>query len=107
MGNWSLALPAGSSAQSPVTCVDAAYPSVRFFIAGRGLVAVSLVEGGTVIPAGIAFAGFGWLPSPVIATSSAVLAATSNGVAQVSLRLTALAGNPRVDDVFIDPWNRG
>jgi hypothetical protein len=40
-------------------------------------------------------------------TSSAVLAATSNGVAQVSVRLTALSGEPEVDDVFIDPWNRG
>ena len=27
--------------------------------------------------------------------------------AQVSLQLTALAGDPQVDDVFIDPWNRG
>ena len=106
-GNWSLTLPAGSSAQSPVTCVDAAYPSVRFFIAGKGSVAVSLVAGKLVLPAGIAFGGFGWLPAPVMVTTSALVAAMSNGVAQVSLRLTALSGNPRVDDVFIDPWNRG
>jgi hypothetical protein len=107
LGNWSLSLPAGSSAQPHLTCVDAAYPSVRFFIAGKGLVAVSLVAGNTVLPAGIAFAGFGWAPSPVTITSSAVVAALSDGVAQVSLRLTALSGDTQVDDVFIDPWNRG
>jgi hypothetical protein len=107
LGNWSLALPAGSSAQSPSTCVDAAYPSVRFFIAGAGSLAVSLVDGNTEIPAGIAVAGPGWLPTPVMVTTSPVVAATSGGVAQVSLRLTALTGDPQVDDVFIDPWNRG
>jgi hypothetical protein len=107
LGNWSLSLPAGSSAQSPPTCVDAAYPSVRFFIAGKGSVAVSLVAGNLVLPAGIALGGLGWLPAPVMVTTSAVVAAMSNGVAQVSLRLTALSGDPQVDDVFIDPWNRG
>ena len=43
LGSWSLSLPAGSSAESPATCVDAAYPTTRFFIAGVGLVAVSVV----------------------------------------------------------------
>jgi hypothetical protein len=106
-GSWSLKLPAGSSAQSPPTCVDAAYPSVRFFIGGTGTVAVSVVAGGIPIPAGIALAGFGWQPTPVMLTTSAVLAALSSGVAQVSLRITALTGDPRVDDVYIDPWCRG
>ena len=45
LGTWSLTLPAGSSAQSPSTCVDAAYPTVRFFIAGTGSVPCSLVYG--------------------------------------------------------------
>lgn len=106
-GSWSLDLPAGASAQSPTTCVDAAYPSVRFFIAGTGMVAVSVVAGNLVIPAGIAAAGPGWAPTPVMLTTSAVVAALSGGVADVSLRITALTGNPRIDDVFIDPWCRG
>ncbi len=106
LGSWSLQLPAGSSAQSPVTCVDGAYPSVRFFIAGTGAVAVSMVVGDVEIPAGVAVAVSRWTPTPVMLTSSAVLAALSNGVAQVSLRITALTGDPRIDDVFIDPWCR-
>jgi hypothetical protein len=107
LGNWSLTLHAGASAQSPQTCVDAAYPTVRFFIAGTGSVAVSLVDGNVVIPVGIAVAAFIWLPTPVMVTTSAVLAATSGGIAHVSLRITALTGDPQVDDVYIDPWNRG
>lgn len=107
LGSWSLELPAGSSAQSSSTCVDAAYPSIRFFIAGSGLVAVSVVVGNTEIPAGVAIATSRWQPTAVMLTSSAVVAALSGGVAQVSLRIRALLGNPRVDDVYVDPWCRG
>ena len=107
LGSWSLALPAGSSAESPPTCVDTAYPSVRFFIEGTGSVAVSIVAETTEIPAGVAVAGSDWLPTPVMLTSSAVVAALSDGVAQVSVRITALTGDPQVDDVYLDPWCRG
>ena len=107
LGSWSLELPAGSSAQSPTTCVDAAYPSVHFFIAGTGSVAVSIVAGNTEIPAGVAVAPSRWTPTPVTLTTSAVVAALSNGVAQVSLRIRALTGAPQLDDVYIDPWRRG
>ena len=107
LGASSLSLPAGSSAQSPVTCVDAAYPTVRFFIQGSGIVAASLVDGGLTIPAGIAIASGDWIPTPVMLTTAPLLGLLSGGTAQVSLRLTTIAGDPRVDDVFIDPWNRG
>jgi hypothetical protein len=107
VGNWSLTLPAGSSAQSPPTCVDAGYPTLRFFIAGTGSVAVSLVYGNTTIPAGIAVAGSMWFPTPPIVTTATAVATASGGTAQASVRLTGVTGRPRVDDVFIDPWNRG
>jgi hypothetical protein len=107
LGSSSLSLPAGASAQSPSTCVDAAYPTVRFFIAGTGLVAVSVIDGGLDIPAGVAVASGNWLPTQVMLTDAPVVAALSRGTAHVSLQLTALTGAPRVDDVFIDPWNRG
>jgi hypothetical protein len=107
LGSWSLELPAGSSAQSPSTCVDAAYPTLRFFIAGNGLVAVTIVSDGLDIPTGVAVASSNWQPTPVEITGSALTAALSNGVAKVSVRLTTLVGDPRLDDVFIDPWYRG
>jgi hypothetical protein len=106
LGSSSLSLPAGASAQSPATCVDAAYPTVRFFLSGTGLVSISVVYGNLVLPAGVAVAAGGWSPSLVGLTSSALVGLASDGSAQVSLRLTTLAGNVRVDDVFVDPWNR-
>jgi hypothetical protein len=107
LGPSSLSLPSGSSAQSPLTCVDAAYPSIRFFIAGQGSVAVNVIDGGSVIPAGAAVAGGEWSPTLVMLTSSAVLGALSGGTAQVSVTFTGVSGSPRIDDVFIDPWGRG
>jgi hypothetical protein len=106
LGSSSLSLPAGATAQSPATCVDAAYPTVRMFVSGTGLIAVSVVYGNTVLPAGVAVAAGGWAPSLVSLTSSALVGLASDGSAQVSLRLTTLVGNVRVDDVFVDPWNR-
>src|SRR5436305_2302972 len=102
-----LSLPAGSSANSPSTCVTAAYPTVRYFIAGSGVLAVSVVYNGVAIPAGVAIAGGSWAPSPVAVTASAVTGALSGGTAQVSLRFTGVLGNPRVSDVFVDPHRSG
>jgi hypothetical protein len=107
LGSFSLSLPAASSARSPLTCVDATRPSIRFFIAGTGSVAVNVVEGSSVIPVGVAVAGDRWSPTPVMLTSSPVLGALSGGTAQVSLTFTRRSGSPRIDDVFIDPWSRG
>ncbi|MGO9977306.1 MAG: hypothetical protein ACLP01_31785 [Solirubrobacteraceae bacterium] len=106
-GSSSLSLPAGGSAQSPSTCVDAAYPTIRFFIAGSGTVAVEILSGDVVIPAGITIATGDWQPTPVMITDSAVAGALSGGTAQISLQLVGIGGNAQVDDVFIDPWNRG
>lgn len=107
LGASSLALPAGSSAQSPPTCVDTTHPSVRFFVSGKGSVAVNVVDGSTVVPAGVVIAGGDWAPTPVMLTSAPVLAASSGGSTQVSVAFTGLSGSPRVDDVFVDPWSRG
>jgi hypothetical protein len=107
LGSSSLSLPRGSSARSPRTCVGATYPSIRFFIAGKGSVAVNLKDGSSVIPAGVAVAGGKWAPTPVMVTLSPVLAVLSGGTARVSVSFTGLSGHPRIDDVFIDPWGRG
>jgi hypothetical protein len=103
----SLSLPAGAWAQSPLTCMTADYPTLRFFIAGSGMVLVQIVDGNMSIPTGVAVASGGWQPTPVILTGSLLTGLLSGGTAQVSVRLTAISGNPQVDDVFIDPWHRG
>ena len=103
----SLSLPAGSSAESPATCVTAAYPDVRYFIGGTGVVAVSVVYNGLAIPAGTTVGTGWWAPSLPAVTASAITGALNGGTAQVSLRFTALLGNPKVSDVFIDPCRSG
>jgi hypothetical protein len=106
-GASSLSLPAGSSAQSPTTCVNAAYPTVRAFVGGTGTLAVSVIWKGIAIPTGVVVAAGAWMPTPILITTSPVLGLLSGGTAQVSILLTGLTGSPAVDDVFIDPWSRG
>ncbi|MGH2888684.1 MAG: hypothetical protein ACRDNJ_03550, partial [Solirubrobacteraceae bacterium] len=43
-GSFSLDLPAGSSATSPFSCVNAAYPSFRFFGRNNGLLSTMAVS---------------------------------------------------------------
>jgi hypothetical protein len=102
----SLSLPAGSSGTSPATCVDAAYPTIRFFVAGVGVAAVSVVYNGLVIPSGVVVGSGGWAPGPVAVTGSAITGALNGGTANVSLRLTGVLGTVKVSDVFIDPRGR-
>jgi hypothetical protein len=68
---------------------------------------VSVLSGNLTLPAGVALVTGGWTPTLPMLTSSALVALTSDGSARVSVRITALLGDVRVDDVFVDPWNRG
>jgi hypothetical protein len=104
LGQSSLSVPAGATAESPSTCVNAQYPTLRLFVGGKGSVAVSVVYGGVVIPTGVAVAAGSWVPSAPMLTQSAIPGLFGGGTAQVQLLLTGLTGNPQVDDVFIDPW---
>jgi hypothetical protein len=111
VGSSSLLLPAGASAQSPATCVDAAYPTFRFFArddAPLANVVVSVVYrtalGLTVaIPVGDAVLSGTWQPTLPMLTASAVPGLLSGGTTQVSLRFTALGGAAQIDDVYVDP----
>jgi hypothetical protein len=115
VGTSSLYLPAGATAQSPYTCVDAAYPMFRLFGRNNGLlstVAVSIVYkepllGATAVPVGTILLSGRWAPSAKMFTLSAVQGVV-NGLLtgqtpQVALRFTALTGSSQIDDAFIDP----
>jgi hypothetical protein len=114
VGDQSLYLPAGSSVESPSTCVDAAYPSFRFYGRNDGLLSTVLVQivykeplGVTLtVPVGVHALSHSWEASLPMLTGSVVEGVLSNGTAQVSLRFTALTGASRIDDVFVDPRMR-
>lgn len=114
LGSSSLYLPAGASAQSPYTCVDAAYPMFRFFARNRGLLstlAVSIVykELGlpVTVPVGTVLLNGNWGPSSQMNTLAAaqgvVNSLLTGQTPQVALRFTSVLGSSQIDDVFIDP----
>jgi hypothetical protein len=110
VGSHSLSLPAGASAQSPFTCVDAAYPTFRFFARNHGLLSTVLVQvvyrtllGEVALPIGAVALSGEWEPSLPMLTGSVVTGLLSGGTAQVALRFTALTGSSQIDDVFVDP----
>jgi hypothetical protein len=111
LGSSSLALPAGAAATSPQTCVNAAYPTFRFFVRSDTpgtTVTESVIYqtslGTMTIPVGTVAAASSWHPSAPMLTGSAITGALNGGTAWVSLQFTASGGTAQVDDVYVDPW---
>jgi hypothetical protein len=110
-GSHSLYLPAGSSAESPSTCVNAAYPTFRLFARNSSLLSTVVVQvvyddpivGQVALPVGAVALSKNWQPSLPMLTASAVQGVLKNGVAQVRLRFTAALGSSSIDDVYVDP----
>jgi hypothetical protein len=111
VGKASLYLPPGASAQSPVTCVNAAYPTFRFFARNDWWLSTVLVQvvyieplvGEVAVPVGAVALSSRWQPTMPMLTASAVTGALAGGTAPVAVRFTALLGATHVDDVFVDP----
>src|SRR5205085_6719290 len=111
-GSSALSLPAGASATSPATCVNAAYPSLRMFARSSGgllgllpLVKVDLLYGEGLtqilpIPAGTILPSSSWQPSALpMLTLSLVAGALADGNVPVAVRVTSVFGTWKVDDV--------
>jgi hypothetical protein len=110
VGSESLALAGGASAQSPFTCMNASYPTFRFFARNDGLASTVLVQvvyqtmlGSISVPLGVVALSPVWQPTLPMLTGSVVAGALSGGTARVALRFTALTGTSHIDDVFVDP----
>jgi hypothetical protein len=107
-GGSSLALPAGSSATTPAICVDLGSPTLRAFTsAQRGTVVVSVIAVGLALPVGVISASGSWQPTPAmlfLTNALGILSAT--GTTSASFRFTAVGGDARVDDVYVDPYRR-
>jgi hypothetical protein len=112
VGSSSLDLPAGASVQSPYTCVNAGYPTFRFFGRNNGLlstVVVSVVYKlpllglPVAVPVGIVALTGNWQPTVKMLTASFIPGLLSGGTTNVALSFTALTGNSQIDDIFVDP----
>ncbi len=113
VGSYSLALPAGASAQSPYVCVNASYPTFRFFARNSGLLSTVLVQvvyktalGTLALPLGTVALSGQWQPTLPMLTGSVAAGLITGGTAQAALRFTALTGSSQIDDVFVDPRMR-
>jgi hypothetical protein len=113
VGSFSLGLPAGASAQSPLTCVEVGYRTFRFFARNTGAAAKILVQvvyqipiGLVSVPVGTITSSSGWQPTPAMPTGAAIAGLLMGGTAQMALRFTALTGSSAIDDVFVDPRMR-
>jgi hypothetical protein len=113
LGAWSLALPAGSSAQSPFTCVEPNDRTFRLFARSEGAAATVLVSvvyetvlGNITVPVGLASLTSSWQPTAAFQTGVMIGALLSEGSVHVALRFNPIIGAARIDDVFIDPRMR-
>jgi hypothetical protein len=103
----SLSLPADATAVSPETCVDAAYPTFRFFsVSGApgSSAAVSAIYNGVRIKVGVVTPGTSWSPTLQMTTASPLWGILNGGSANIQLQFTGLAGSVQVDDVEVDPF---
>jgi len=108
----SLALPAGSSATTPSVCVGALDATIRFFASGpattgsslRVSVAFTLLGQKVTMPVGTLKGTGAWQASAAIPFLANVLSLfTASGTSQVAFQFSALSGNWRIDDVYVDP----
>ena len=105
-GAYSVSIPAGGSVTTAPSCVNAAYPSFRFFTKSAngllGLVAAAKVDlvyhdnllGLVALPAGVLLPSGQWKPTAPMLTLSAVAGLVSSGEAPLSIRITSLVGSP-------------
>jgi hypothetical protein len=111
VGSKSMDLTAGSSVQTPFTCVDVDYPTFRFFERNNGLLSAMLVQvvyqaplvGQVVLPVGAVALTGSWQPTLPMMTLSAIPATLEGGVTRVALRFTELTGSSQIDDIYVDP----
>ncbi len=113
VGLWSLGLPAGASAQSPVMCVEATERTYRFMAHSQGTEATIRPElvyetslGTHTILGKQVTLKHSWEPSPILYTGALLVTAITGESAHLALRFTTLSGSAVIDDVFIDPRMR-
>lgn len=110
----SLSLPAGSSAVSAPVCVGIEYPDIRFFAAASNPAARLSVEvlfesaGGDVLAAeiGAVTGASAWAPTLPFPIAANLLPLLPGSHTAVAFRFRSSGGSFRIDDLYVDPYQR-
>lgn len=113
----SLALPAGSAAQSAAMCVGIEHPTLRFFVKRTGGSPLASLRVEVVyenhlgaletLPIGVTGASGDWSPSPVMVISASLLPLLPGEHTPVAFRFVPQgSASWQVDDVYVDPYIR-
>src|SRR5690349_15957150 len=110
----SLSLPAGSTAVSAPICVGIEHPDIRFFsVAGNPGARLSvevLFENarGDLLsaPIGSVVGGTSWSPTPPFPIVANLLPLLPGNHTAVAFRFRATGGSFRIDDLYVDPYQR-
>jgi hypothetical protein len=110
----SLSLPAGSSAVSAPICVGIEHPDIRFFASAsnpnaRLTVDVLFEDGSGGIlsaPIGTVTANTGWAPTAPFPIVANLLPLLPDNHTAVAFRFAASGGSFRIDDLYVDPYQR-
>ena len=110
--DYSLSLPAGSTAYTPKLCMGTTSTVMRYFVkgSGDGSVRVEVVLRGLLgqvlgvfqvsrISTG---SSSSWQAGPPVLNLDSLLGLL--GVSSVQLKFTTLSGTAQIDDVYVDPW---
>ena len=110
----SLALPAGSSATSPVMCVGLGHPDMRVFVkrTAGGLLSTLRVSvnfedaNGNVqtLAVGHLLGAGSWTLSPPVLVVANLLPLLPGNMTPVSFTFTPDGGSWAIDDAYVDPW---
>jgi len=113
LGAWSLAIPTGSSGQSPFMCVEATERTYRFMAHSVGALATVRPDlvyetpvGDVTIPGKLVTLTGLWAPSPIMHTGALLVTAITGQSAHLALHFTTLTGTAVIDDVYLDPRMR-
>jgi hypothetical protein len=110
----SLSLPAGSSAVSAPICVGIEHPDIRFFSVASNAAARLSVEvlfenaRGDLLsaPIGSVVGGTSWSPTPPFPIVANLLPLLPGNHTAVAFRFRATGGSFRIDDLYVDPYQR-
>jgi hypothetical protein len=112
----SLSISNGGTALSPAMCVGLGQPDMRVFFKQTGGLSIAGLQVDVLFDdatgttqaqtIGVLPAAQAWRLSPQLLTMANLLPTIGAGSTAIAFRFTAIGGSFKIDDVYVDPWQR-